>query len=229
MKPYVKFLCENLLLGSFVLFVLVSVAMCADAATIWNGPPITFNQPNPDPTQASNQDRITPGVSLTRAASKGLFNAVTETAAGNLSPADTEWAMGSLGNYSTLTYQTWLNMLNGASPTTLVGKQLVVHIISEDIYFSLEFSFWGSKASGGFTYQRSTGTSLFPAKKIVNGQFSFTSTSVSNSVYVIESSSDFATWTPISTNVPAGNLFTFTDSFVTNQNRVYRVVQLAEP
>ena len=64
------------------------------AATICTGPPITYNQPSPDPTQATNQDRIMPNVWLTRAASKGLFNAFSETNATAFSPADTEWAFG---------------------------------------------------------------------------------------------------------------------------------------
>src|SRR5579872_1872969 len=44
------------------------------------------------PPQVSNQDRLTPHVWLTRASSKGLFNAFYETSAGTLSPSNTEWA-----------------------------------------------------------------------------------------------------------------------------------------
>src|SRR4051812_31524634 len=74
----------------------------AHAATVWTGPLFTFNQPVADPTQATNQDRITPEVWLTRGVSGGLFNAVTETVATNISPADTEWAFGTLDNYASL-------------------------------------------------------------------------------------------------------------------------------
>ena len=56
------------------------------AAIVWNGPVIIYSQPAPDPTQATNQDRITPDVWLTRAASKGLFNAYYETNATAFSP-----------------------------------------------------------------------------------------------------------------------------------------------
>ncbi|HSY18329.1 MAG TPA: hypothetical protein VK815_08350 [Candidatus Acidoferrales bacterium] len=128
------------------------------AATVWTGSLFTFNQPAPNPKQATNQDRITPDVWLTRANSKGLFNAFYETNATALSPTNTEWAFGSLSDYASLNYTNWLALLNGASPTTLVGQPLVVHLISDDIYLSLKITFWGAGGTGGFTYDRSTPT-----------------------------------------------------------------------
>jgi hypothetical protein len=128
------------------------------AATVWNGPLFTFNQPASNPAQATNQDRITADVWLTRAASKGLFNAFYETSATTFSPSNTEWAFGSLTNYASLGYTNWLALLNGASPTTLVGQPLVVHLISDDIYLSINFTVWVAGGSGGFAYQRSTPT-----------------------------------------------------------------------
>src|SRR5271165_5031204 len=106
----------------------LAVTPSVHAVTVWSGPLITFNQPSPDPTQATNQDRITPDVWLTRAASKGLFNAFSETNATALSPANTEWAFGTLNNYAALNYTSWLAWLNGASPATLVDQQAVVHL-----------------------------------------------------------------------------------------------------
>jgi hypothetical protein len=126
------------------------------AATVWTGPLFTYSQPAPNPAQATNQDRITPDVWLTRAASKGVFNAFSETNATTLSPTNTEWAFGSLTNHASLGYTNWLALLNGASPTTLVGRPIVVHLISDDIYLSLNFTFWGVGGTGGFAYQRST-------------------------------------------------------------------------
>ena len=128
----------------------------ARAATLWIGPLATFNEPGHNTTQATNQDRLTASVWLTRASSGGPFNAVTETTAGALSPADTEWAIGTLDNYSHLSFSNWLAMLNGQSPVTLVGQPLVVHLISDDIYLSVNITFWGARSTGGFTWQRST-------------------------------------------------------------------------
>src|SRR5213596_4332291 len=93
----------NYILASLCLAAL-SAPLSGGAATVWNGPVITYTQPSPDPTQAANRDQLTPHVSLTRAATSGMFNGVTETFyTHNLSPADTEWAVGALTNYVTLT------------------------------------------------------------------------------------------------------------------------------
>jgi len=137
---------------------MLAAAPLLHAATIWNGPLLTYNQPSSDPTQVSNQDRIMPDVWLTRAASKGLFNAFYETNATALSPTNTEWASGMLNNYASLNYTNWLAWLNGASPTNLVGRQVVVHLISDDIFLSIQFTRWVPGGSGGFAYQRSTPT-----------------------------------------------------------------------
>jgi len=82
------------------------------AATIWNGPPTTFTQANPFPG-AGDRDQLTPNVALTRGSASGggtggMFNAVTESSFIKFSsPADTEWAVGDLTNYASLTYADW--------------------------------------------------------------------------------------------------------------------------
>jgi len=50
------------------------------AATVWNGPILSYTQPSLDPAQPANQDRLTANVWLTRASSSGLFDAATESA-----------------------------------------------------------------------------------------------------------------------------------------------------
>jgi hypothetical protein len=161
-------------LRRIVLILLSVTSSWIHAATVWNGPWITYAQPSPDPAQASNQDRITPDVWLTRAASKGLFNAFYETNATALSPTNTEWALGTFANHASLHYTNWLAMLNGASPVTLVGQQLVVHLITDDIYLSLQITFWAAGGGGGFAYQRSTPTpAILSAASISTGQFTF--------------------------------------------------------
>jgi hypothetical protein len=223
---FIRFFC------SAMLMLTVLVMPSARGAVVWDGPLITFNQPSPDPTQATNQDSLTPAVSLTRAASKGLFNAVTETSATTASPAGTEWAFGALTNFSSLTYKTWLNLLNGQSPTTFVGQPLVVHLISDDIYLSVEFTFWGAHASGGFTYQRSTPALVtsnvitLSGGTITNSQFTFSYGATPGSNYVVQVSSDLSSWQSVATNIAQSNLVVFTDTFVSNQNRFYQVSRL---
>src|SRR5882724_11022701 len=129
----------------------------ASAATVWNGPLITYTQPAPDPTQPANQDLLTAKVSLKRATSAGMFNGVTETSFAKFaSPADTEWAVGSLSNYATLSYSDWTTTGGGHPVLNYVGEQLVGHLISDDIYLSLQFTALDSTGAGGFSYIRST-------------------------------------------------------------------------
>jgi hypothetical protein len=122
--------------------------------TIWNGPLFTYNQPNPYPSP-DNQDSLTPSVALTRGSTRGLFNAALENGYSHFtSPLNTEWAYGALSNYSSLIYTDWED-LSLAHPPNMVGKDAVLHLISDDIYLSIEFTSWGQMASG-FSYVRST-------------------------------------------------------------------------
>ncbi len=231
-----KYFCHSLLKWKFCAIVLAAAfvaGFAARAATIWTGPLVTYNQPSPDPTQPANQDRITPSVWLTRAASGGLFNAVSETAATNTSPAGTEWAFGTLAHYATLPYTNWLAWLNGKSPTTMVGSNIVVHLISDDIYVSFKFSFWASKGSGGFTYQRSTApiVNLSRAQVTGDGRFTFTYGTDPGFTYVVQSASSFpALWNSVETNVATNNTAVFSALFSPAPGPVvYRVLRLPSP
>ncbi|MCX6892577.1 MAG: PQQ-dependent sugar dehydrogenase [Verrucomicrobia bacterium] len=145
------------LLAALLWLALVAGPSRVRAATIWTGPQITYTQPAPDPTQTANRDQLTPNVSLTRAAISGMFNGVTEASySHNLSPADTEWAVGSLADYATLSYASW-EITGGGNPVlNLPGQQLVLHLISDDIYLALKFTALGGRGGGGFSYLRST-------------------------------------------------------------------------
>lgn len=130
------------------------------AATIWKGPLITYTQPAPDPTFPANQDILTSHVSLTRGnplggGTGGMFNGITETSfAKFVSPADTEWAVGDLTNYASLTYSDWTTTGGGNPVHTYPGEQLVVHLVSDDIYLSLQYI--NLPSGPGFSYIRST-------------------------------------------------------------------------
>jgi len=220
---------RRIVCGAILAGILASAPLMR-GAMVWTGPLIAYNQPSPDPTQASNQDRITPDVWLTRAASKGLFNAYSETNATALSPTNTEWAFGTLDNYASLEYTNWLAWLNGRSPTNLVGRQVVVHLISDDIYLSMEFTLWGSMSSGGFAYQRSTpAPANLSGANVNSGQFSFTYTTDAGFSYVVQSSSNLVDWVSCETNVASGGLAPFSDPFDAAGARFYRVSRLPNP
>jgi hypothetical protein len=217
-------------LHGIIFALMLAAAPLMRAGTVWNGPLFTYSQPTSDPTQVSNQDRITPDVWLTRAASKGLFNAFYETNATTFSPTNTEWSFGALTNYASLHYTNWLAWLSNASPTTLVGKQAVLHLISDDIYISIQITFWNSGGSGGFAYQRSTPTpSILSGASINNGQFTFNYTDDVGISYVVQSSTNLLNWMSLSTNMASINTMLFTNALNSNANQFYRVERLANP
>src|SRR5438477_9676290 len=84
------------LLPALLVFAQLAAPVATDAATVWNGPPISFSKSGAaDPTMPANQDRITANVWLTRGSSQGLYNAKTEAGFTHFfSPADTRWASG---------------------------------------------------------------------------------------------------------------------------------------
>ncbi len=200
------------------------------AATVWNGPTITYQQPAPDPTQATNQDRITPDVWLTRAASKGLFNAVVETNATALSPSNTEWASGTLTNFASLNYTNWLAWLNGASPVTLVGQPVVLHLLPDDIYLSVKFTLWNSGGSGGFAYQRSTPVPFnLSGANLRNGQFTFSYNAEAGFSYVVQNSTNLHDWVPLATNLASGSQVKFTNAFSSAGANFFRLSRWPNP
>ena len=143
-------------LAFFLLFWLAAVPH-AQCAQVWNGPLITFTEPpGADPTQAVNQDRITDNVWITRGSIQGIYNIKLEsTFTRFFSPTDTQWAYGSLANYNSLTYNNW-ETWTGKNPPSSLNQSAVLHLVSEDIYLSIEFLSWGQQGAGGFSYQRST-------------------------------------------------------------------------
>jgi len=143
----------------------MAVVPLANAATIWNGPTIQFTHT----PENGLEDQMTPGVAITRADSGGLYNAVTEHAANpGVSPADTEWAVGALTNYSKLTYAA-CPLEASERPPNDVGTTYVVHLINEDIYLSLTLNAWGGAGGSGdtsFTYTRTTPAVAAPTPSV---------------------------------------------------------------
>ena len=134
--------------------------LAAQGTVVWNGPVITFsNAPGSLWFQPANQDQFTANVALTRDVKMGLFNAFGEGgySAANLSPADTEWAIGLLANYSSLTYNNWTTCYGGQFnlATTILNNPSVLHLMTDNIYVGIKFTYWGG-SGGGFAYERTT-------------------------------------------------------------------------
>ena len=120
----------------------------------WEGSRITFTKGNSaDPTDESNQDRITDNVWITRANSGGqIFNIVTETSAtSGSSPAGTEWAQGSFDNIDSLNFTSFRDACPNQKPKDVVGVPMVLHLIADDIYIEVEFTSWSQGKQGGFS------------------------------------------------------------------------------
>jgi hypothetical protein len=153
MKPYALFTFASICLALF------STILNGHASTVWTGPTTNYSQPAP-----FDQDVLTANVSITRAVpggpgsqTGGIYNGLTESSFDKtVSPADTEWAIGSLGNYQTLSYSNWTQCGGGNPVHNLPNVPLVVHLISDDIYLSLTFT--NLPSGPGFGYNRSTPT-----------------------------------------------------------------------
>lgn len=135
-----------------------SAAVSHAAPVVWNGPPkVFFKADFADWTLASNQDRITDNVWITRQNRNGIFNIRQESEYNRpQSPIDTEWATGSAADYESLTFTDWLTW-NGRNPRNDINLGAVLHLITDDIYIDIEFLAWtGQRNGGGFAYERST-------------------------------------------------------------------------
>ncbi len=123
---------------------------------IWNGGNLTFKKEDgADPELEANQDRITDNVWITRGVDGGqIFNIRQESSSSkSTSPTDTEWALGKTTNIENLSFD---NFRNTIKPKDIEGKDLVVHLIADDIYIDIKFSSWSESKEGGFEYTRST-------------------------------------------------------------------------
>jgi hypothetical protein len=148
----------------------LAVPVAGEAATVWSGPRIVFTKTDSaDPKQASSQDRLTPNVWLTRAASQGLYNVARETTfAHSLSPADTEWASGTTAGYGSLKYTDWETWARSVgNPPATPGVSAVLHLKTDDIYLDIKFLSW-SERSGGFSYERSTSAVATPSSYLLS-------------------------------------------------------------
>jgi len=144
-----------------------------NAQIVWTGPTTTFTKANnADWTLEVNQDRITNNVWITRANNQGIFNIVTEANYIDfLSPSDTEWAIGTTANIGSLTFQNWEDT-SFSTPPSLVNQDMVVHLITDDVYIDIKFTSWQSGgAGGGFAYERSTDPSLGTNQFVLNKKF----------------------------------------------------------
>ena len=149
------------LLGAALIWLCACVGLSAQE--IWTGPDLDFTKlPFVDVSLAENQDRITDNVWITRGNIEGIFNIQSEVSYSmNSSPADTQWAFGNTSALDTLTFDNWQTTVANNPPGS-VGQEMVLHLISDDIFIDITFTSWGIGNGGGgsFSYTRSTPSAL---------------------------------------------------------------------
>ena len=126
-------------------------------STIWEGSPMTFEKADgSDPNDATNQDRITNLVWITRGNGGGqIYNIAKENSSNkDNSPAGTLWAVGKLDQIESLNFTKFRAAVG--KPQDVVGKDLVMYMEEDDIYLSIRFTSWSNGQKGGFAYTRST-------------------------------------------------------------------------
>lgn len=146
MKKFSLFICMVLLF-----------APSASAQKVWSSAKgtVTFTKTAfADWKLAANQDRISDSVWITRASTQSLFNIRKDTSYKTDAPSGTMWALGKTDSFSTHTYKTFVS-LSGGSPQGLIGKDLVLHLVAENIYLDVKFlSYAGGNTGGSFSYIR---------------------------------------------------------------------------
>ena len=126
------------------------------SSTIWNGSLKSFTKTDvSDPNEVNNQDRLTSKVWITRGNNGGqIYNAAQEDKSDKYkSPIGTEWAVGNINDLDKLIFYDFRIAIQ---PKNIVGKNLVLHLIEEDIYLSVKFKSWSQGKKGGFSYERTT-------------------------------------------------------------------------
>lgn len=151
-----------------ILFTAVLLSSCLDDTvepivldlentTLWEGDMLTFTKADgADFTLPANQDRITNNVWITRGNEGGqIFNIALELQANkDVSPDGTLWADGEIQDYQNLAYGTFRQIVT--SPKDVVGKNLLMYIVADDVMLSVRFTSWSEGRAGGFGYERST-------------------------------------------------------------------------
>ncbi|MEL7220021.1 MAG: hypothetical protein AAGJ93_01810, partial [Bacteroidota bacterium] len=83
-----------------------------------------------------------------------IYNAVTETESNKVnSPDGTLWALGTTANIGNLTFNEFRTTIK---PQEVVGEDLVLLLVDDQIAIDIIFTEWAGNQAGGFSYERSS-------------------------------------------------------------------------
>ena len=129
---------------------------CVDANECLGEPTVNFVHRADDPA-----DCLTPSVCLNRSSAGGpIYNEVLQSPSVrgcDLDVVGTEWATGTCDS-AELSFGPF-NSVHGCSPPSLVGQDLCMRAVAEDVLFDIRFTEWGTgeaRRSGEFAYLRSS-------------------------------------------------------------------------
>ena len=128
----------------------------ADERIVWTGATFSFEKMDgANPTDAANQDRLSSTVALTRGNEGGqIYNAISENSFDkDTSPAGTKWALGTIDNIDNLDFKDFRDAIK---PEDVVGVDLVLFLVEDNIFLSVRFTSWSKGKEGGFAYERSS-------------------------------------------------------------------------
>jgi len=124
---------------------------------------VVFTKPDSaDWTLEEYQDRITDNVWITRKHNQSLFNIAQEDgySGPNGSPVGTLWSGTTTANSDSTSYTTFV-IMHGGSPQSIIGDTVSLYLPDDNLYFDVSFiSFSGSNTGGGFSYIRTSVSSL---------------------------------------------------------------------
>jgi hypothetical protein len=152
--------------GMLMAFLIGAVSRAqGQTETVWSGSNITFNNPGNGAT-----DILTASVILTRSSGGGgLYNAASEPGPQGGSPADTQWAMGTLSEFTNGMIPPSnfgdCPLEGGNHPPGFVTDTFVVHLVAENIYLQLTLNSWGGEFGQGaksVNYTRTTPAAVAP-------------------------------------------------------------------
>jgi hypothetical protein len=115
------------------------------------------------PPNENISDNIDDGLSLARSNNgQGLYNSAVENNFNrDVSPANTEWnwtGWDNLDDVKVRHYRTWTEALRKKVGSNIVGAELVMHDITNDKYYKIQFTQWNiggvEGANGSFAYTR---------------------------------------------------------------------------
>ena len=149
-----------MILKYFSLTICISILIYAD---ILKADCVVFTKPDSaDWTMEEYQDRITDNVWITRKHNQSLFNIAQEDgySGSNGSPVGTLWAGTTTANADSTSYTSFVSM-HGGSTQSILGDTVSLYLPDDNLYFDVIFtSFSGGNSGGGFSYIRTSVTSL---------------------------------------------------------------------